>query len=321
MNSPLVSVVMPVYNGAKYVAAAIESALAQTYENLELIIVNDGSPDNSAAVIQPFLADRRVKYIEQPNEGVAGARNTALGLAGGEFIAFIDQDDLWMPDKLERQTAYLSTHPAVALVHGYQAYIDASGMHLENPKDWVAPLSGNCFSELFNRNRIAVLTVLLRKGCLAEVGTFNKSLAGADDYELWLRLARRYRFGFIPEVLACYRIHGDNVSHDRFKMTLRELQSLESVLAADPAALKALDGRMVRRRLFRLHHDAGAWHLWHEQDYSGGRDHFVEALKQNPLHWPSWKLALWCSLTGSQRRNLHWYATRLRNLVFTRRLP
>src|SRR5262245_58002873 len=107
----LVSVIMPVYRGAPYVGAAIESALAQTYDSMELVIVNDGSPDDSACEIARFLPHPRIHYIEQNNAGVANARNTAIDHSSGCFIALLDQDDLWLPTKLERQVAHLDAHP------------------------------------------------------------------------------------------------------------------------------------------------------------------------------------------------------------------
>lgn len=306
---------MPVYNGERYVVDAIESALAQTYTNFEVVIVDDGSQDGSHDKIEPYLALPNIRYIRQKNRGVAAARNTAISCAAGELIGFLDQDDVWMPQKLERQVRYLAEHPDVALVHGYQTYIDQTGKEITNPKDWVAPLSGDCFAELFQRNRIAVLTVLLRKSCLEGVGAFNENLSGADDYELWLRLARRFQFGFIPETLACYRIHDSNVSHDLFKMTVRELQSLESVLTIDPAVSSEIGSRIVNRRLAPLNHAAGAWTMWQEHDFAKARIFFRKALSQNLLYWPSWKNYVWCSLTASQRKMLQWYGHRLKHFV------
>ncbi|MBI2798837.1 MAG: glycosyltransferase [Gammaproteobacteria bacterium] len=317
---PKVSIVMPVFNGERYVVAAIESALAQTYTNFEVVIVDDGSQDDSHDKVAPYLSLPNIRYIRKENRGVAAARNTAINSAAGELISFLDQDDVWMPHKLERQVRYLAEHPEVALVHSYQGYIDQTGKEITNPKDWIAPLSGDCFAELFRRNRIAVLTVLVRKCSLEQVGALNENLSGADDYELWLRLARRFQFGFIPETLASYRIHASNVSHDLFKMTVRELQSLESVLAIDPAARLAIGPRIVNRRLAALNYAAGTWYTWQEQDFDKARAFFCTALSQRPLDWLNWKGFVWCSLSSSQRKTLAWYGHRLKNLVASKQI-
>src|SRR5438067_2461064 len=141
----LVSVIMPVYRGERFVAAAIESVLAQTYRSFELLIVNDGSPDASAREIARFLPHRQIKYIEQQNAGVAAARNTGLAHATGELVALLDQDDLWLADKLDRQIAYLDARPDVGLVHTRVQCIDAEG----NPRSctgaiWINPYEGLC---------------------------------------------------------------------------------------------------------------------------------------------------------------------------------
>jgi glycosyltransferase involved in cell wall biosynthesis len=311
-HEPKVSIIMPVYNGERFIVDAIESALVQTYTNFEVIIVDDGSQDRSHDKIEPYLALPNIRYIRQKNGGVAAARNAAIACASGELIGFLDQDDVWAPHKLEREVRYLAEHPAVGLVHAYQGYIDRAGKEITNPKDWVAPLEGACFAELFQRNRIAVLTVLLRKRCLEELGVFNENIPGADDYELWLRLARRFEFGFVPDVLAYYRIHQDNVSHNAFKMTTRELQALESVLARDHSVQAELGSRTVNRRLYPLNRGVAEWSMWQEQNFEKARGFFRKALGQNWRHWPSWKGFFWCSLTPSQRRAWTWYGRRLK---------
>jgi glycosyltransferase involved in cell wall biosynthesis len=125
MPEVTVSILMPVYNGEQHLSDAIESALAQTYQNFELLIINDGSTDNSADIIRPFLKDSRVIYIEQKNAGVAAARNTAIKHARGKYIGFLDQDDIWLNNKLEEQVAALEHDESVALVYSNQDFIDS----------------------------------------------------------------------------------------------------------------------------------------------------------------------------------------------------
>jgi glycosyltransferase involved in cell wall biosynthesis len=207
---------MPVYRGERFVSAAIESVLAQTHRSFELVIVNDGSPDGSAREIERFLPHPQIGYIEQPNAGVAIARNTGLANATGAFIALLDQDDIWLPDKLERQVAYLTALPEVGLVHSRVECVDAAG----NPRPcagaiWIYPFEGLCAGRMLLGSAIAPATVVVRRSCIDNVGPFDQSFAPADDWELWIRIARRYRLGFLDEVTTRYRFHGENVSRDQ----------------------------------------------------------------------------------------------------------
>ena len=231
----LVSVIMPVYRGQPFVAWAIESVLAQTYRDFELVIVNDGSPDDSSGIIARFLPHPQIRYIEQQNAGVAAARNTAIAHANGAFIGLLDQDDLWLPNKLTRQVTYFNSHPEVGLVHTRVECIDADGA----PRSCagvigVRPYEGLCAGRLLLGNVIAPVTVLLRIECIDEVGTFDQRFAPADDWELWMRIARRHPIGFIDEVTARYRFHGANVSSDQLKMQRAVLRIIEAICERFP---------------------------------------------------------------------------------------
>lgn len=313
MKAPVVSILTPVYKGKNFITHAIESALGQTYQHIELVIVNDGSPDNSAEVIRPFLADPRVKYIEQANAGVATARNTALAHATGDYVGFLDQDDEWMPDKLSLQVNFLESHPDIALVHGRQVCIDDTGPILDSDFIHIEAVSGHCFPLLFEKNRIAVLTVLARRSAIAEAGGFNPQASRADDYELWLRIAFRHLIGFIDRPVARYRVHGDNASHDTFRMTVADLTVIESVLGELPGVRDAISDNAIRARLYNLHWQIGNWHMWKHQDFKQAREHFRKAIYQRPFFPAAWRRWFWCSLSPEQRRALAWWRTRLGN--------
>ena len=172
-RSPKISVIMPVYNGGRYLASAIESVLEQSYGNLELILADDGSTDGSPDIITRYRPDERVVSISTGgNYGVAAARNFALKHASGNLIAFLDQDDVWLPDKLKLQVQLLADHPGVALVHSYVVLIDENGELSEKHRGFEKTQSANApikieiadiFAALFMRNDIQVLTVLVRK--------------------------------------------------------------------------------------------------------------------------------------------------------------
>jgi len=314
MTNPKVSVIIPVYNGEKYITQAIESVLAQTYKNFEIIIVNDGSTDNSFEKIKPYLNLPNIKYIEQENKGVAAARNTAIKSSSGELIAFLDQDDLWVPEKLEIQVDYLRQYPDVGLVHSNISYINECPELMETPKDWLTNAEGMCFKELFIKNRIAVLTVVLKRQCLDQVGLLNESISRSDDYELWLRISRMFPIGHVNKTLALYRLHKSNTSHDRFRMTLAELITINSIVSQSSDVHKEIGRDVVNERLFELNFQVANWYMWWLQDFKTAQRYFIEAIKKRPGHWLSYKRLLWCLLTSSQRRAFQWYWYRIKTI-------
>lgn len=316
MNNPLVSILTPVYNGARYIAQAIDSARAQTYPDFELIIVNDGSTDNSVEVIRPYLADPRIKYLEQPNGGVAAARNAALRVARGRYIGFLDQDDLWLPEKLRFQVQYLDDHPGIGLVHANQDYIDSDGRHTcLDFDDGFTKVSGWCFRDLFIKNRIAVLTVLARKSSMDSVGPLNETIPGGDDYEMWLRISKHFQIGHLDQVLAHYRTHESNVSNDNFRMTRTDLGAVQSILQKYPDSRKELGADVVNARLFELNYELGGWYMWQARDHASARRYYWQAIRSRPLCLKSCRRFVWCCLNDSQRRMLAWNWNRLRTAL------
>ncbi|MEI6145322.1 MAG: glycosyltransferase [Methylococcales bacterium] len=312
MSNPLISIIIPVYNGERYLTEAIESALAQSYKHFELLIINDGSTDNSAAIIKPFLKDLRVIYIEQKNAGVAAARNAAIKQAKGKYIGFLDQDDLWLSNKLEVQVAALELNANVFFVHSRHDVIDAEGNNIDY--DLITRVSGYCFEELFKKNRIAVLTVLIRKTIFEEIGLFNEQLSGVDDYDMWLRITLKYPIKYIDLSLACYRFHDNNISKNNFKMTILDLNTITTFLFEHPEALSRVNSKVVRARLYELYHQLGGWYAWSTQDFNQASNHYWLAIQNNPLVLNDYFRFIYCSLSNGQRKALDWYVCKFCNI-------
>lgn len=311
-----VSVIIPAYKGAAFIAQSIDSVLAQSYPDIELIIVNDGSPDNSAAIIQPYLVDPRVKYIEQQNAGVAAARNTGIRDAAGEYIALVDQDDLWLPDKLARQVEYLDAHPEIALVHSNIYFVDEAGERIPNPEwAWVAPSSGRVLPELVQRNSICTCTVLMRKSALEQAGLFRQELAPADDWDLWLRIAARHPIGFVDAVTACYRVHPENESRNLLKMQEAEIRVVETFMREYPGAVGTA---ITRAKLFSLYSEAARL-LERFGRHAEARGYWLRALRAHPAAREPYVSLLWGTLPMRQRRALAWYGERVRGLLTGKR--
>lgn len=202
-RSPKVSVIIPTYNRAHYITEAIESVLAQTYSHFEIIVIDDGSTDDTREILKKYTD--KMKYLYQPNQGVAVARNRGLREARGEYVAFLDSDDCWVAEKLEKQVAYLNEHPEVAVVCAEVFLIDSAGCVLRHLRhDPTLPLT---FDNLFDQSLVHVPTTLVRKRCVEAVGGFDPSLRTSQDYDLWLRMSHRWPFHYMDEPLAKYRVH------------------------------------------------------------------------------------------------------------------
>lgn len=207
---PRVSVVCIVYNSMTYLPATVASVLAQTFTDFELVIVDDGSSDNVIEWVSA-LTDARIRLVSQANKGIPGARNTGIEHARGEFIAFLDGDDLWEPMKLEKQVACLALRPEVGFVHTAIRYIDANG-HEVNQVLSVRG-DGDVWRDLAVQNPVRCgSTPLVRRKCFEDVGVFDPTLFFCDDWDMWIRISKRHHFAAINEPLTLYRQHGANMT-------------------------------------------------------------------------------------------------------------
>jgi glycosyltransferase involved in cell wall biosynthesis len=234
-NLPTVSVVIPVYNGEKFVARAINSVLAQTVPVLEVIVVNDGSKDGTSEVLAGFAAPVRV--ISIPNGGVANARNTGIRAARGEWVAFLDADDIWFPEKIAHQLAGLKACPDVAFSFcSFKQRVPAPGQAIDHLADRFKARLGLNFDAPLTRQPLAVLieanivgtcsNVILRRTLLDKVGLFNANYRQAEDYDLWLRCAMATPFLVQSACLLEKVTHGDNLTNDFGETLLFHEQAL-----------------------------------------------------------------------------------------------
>lgn len=211
----LVSVVMPTFNRRDLVLEAIDSVLAQTYPNLEVLVIDDGSTDGTGeAIAARYAGEPRVRYAWQANAERAVARNAGIKQARGEFVAFLDSDDCWLPEKLEKQLAVFAADPSLDLVHtdfAIRSGCDTPSKTEARP-DSEGVMQGHLFPSLLQSDPIGTLTIVVRRSALAERGAFStdRRIIPFEDWELWTRIAYRSRVGYIPEQLAIYRSHDGN---------------------------------------------------------------------------------------------------------------
>lgn len=207
LSKPLVSVVISTYNYAEYLPTAVESVLNQTYKNLEIIIVNDGSTDNTDEVIAPYLKDERIKYIKQENVGQASAKNCGIRNSSGDYIAFLDADDYWREDKIEKQIDLFTADSSLGVVFTMAEWI-AEGQSIKVKA--CRPHTGWVVNHLIIDNFVPFSSSLVKKECFKKVGLLDETLTMAIDWDIWLRISVNFKFDFVNEKLIVYRVGHPN---------------------------------------------------------------------------------------------------------------
>lgn len=288
----LVSVVIPVYNGVSTIGAALESVFRQTYPRYEVIVIDDGSTDGTEAAVAPWR--QRVTYVQQRNAGAAMARNRGLELARGEYIAFLDADDSWMPEKLARQVAYLESHPEIALVHTDIYSLRADGTQSASTRRRLQPTDGPNLPVIFAYSHVATSSAMLRRSALERVGGLDPTLTPDEDQDLWIRVAREGGIGLIEEPLSVYRLRPGSYSKaDRTQTFAAVLRVLEVAAAEDPEFARA-HPTLVRKRLALAHHELALMLLRRDERWQA-RWHWKRAIRLNGrliACYPYWVVSL-----------------------------
>jgi len=207
-HKPKVSVVITCYNYGHYVEGCLDSVFKQTFDDFEVILVDDGSTDDTVDRVKPYSErDSRFRYLRTTNGGQASAKNTGIYHSRGEFVAFLDADDLWHPEKLMKQMS-LFQDDAVGIVYSLMEFINEKGEMLPSgpPSKYLTPRSGWITDYLLFDNFIPFSTSVVRRECLENHGVFDEGLAMGIDWDLWLRLSPHYRFAFVDEPLMRYRV-------------------------------------------------------------------------------------------------------------------
>lgn len=231
MSRPLVSVIMPAYGGAATIKDSLDSALAQTYSNYEIIVVDDASPDNTVEIVESY--GDAVKLIRrEKNSGICEvARSEGIAAAEGDYCAFLDQDDLWEPEKLEKQVAFMEAHPEMPLSHHYVKVIDGEGTFIEIRHDGAIPSSGPCAEAILKHCFITISSIMVRGKVWMEAGNPLDAVSPNTDIEYFFNILRKYPagFGFVPEVLGSYRRWSQSISRLNWKWSPEDVNALERI--------------------------------------------------------------------------------------------
>lgn len=230
---PLISVIIPVYNGEKTLRETLESLLNQTFTDFEGIVINDGSKDATLDIVSS-IKDPRLKVFSYPNAGPSASRNRGVALASGEYISFLDADDLWTPDKLEAQLKALQAHPEAALAYSWTDFINESNQFLRRGS--YINVTGDVYKHLLLTDFLENgSNPLVRKKALEEVGEFDESLTHGEDWDMWLRLAVRYPFVAVPSPQILYRVYANSSSTNVSKLEEGSLSVLNRAFSQAPS--------------------------------------------------------------------------------------
>jgi glycosyltransferase involved in cell wall biosynthesis len=297
---PRVSVIIPTYNQAQFIPATVEGALAQTYPDVEIIVVDDGSTDDTQAVLSAYRDT--VHYIYQQNKGLAGARNTGFLASCGDYLLFLDSDDLMHPDKLAVHVSLLEAEPSFGLVYSAWQQINADGTEVLGE---VRPnRQGQLLKELLLRRFFFFAsTAVLRRECLLRVGSFDESLRWSEDADMWFRLARAgYAFGYIDQPLLQYRIHADSMTASINPEQVRGWLAGLDKFFADPHLPD--DIRALEAEAYSVLHYETAARYYRAGQIEQGQEYLGQAISTCPALDEEWLLE-WIAGTALDPRTPH----------------
>ncbi|MCU0524685.1 MAG: glycosyltransferase family 2 protein [Elainella sp. Prado103] len=294
MTVPIVSVIMPVYNAQRYVAAAVRSILAQTYRDFEFLIIDDGSTDRSSTILQRYAAtDDRIRLIRRDNLGFVATLNELLQMAQGEYIARMDADDIALPDRFALQVAFLQTHPQVVCVGGAQDWIDAAGrilLHHPEAEDNAAIQQ----LALTGQTPINHPSAMMRRSAMLQVGGYDANFYPAEDLDLWLKLGELGELANLRQTVLCYRQHDRSIS-ERLQTQQTQQRRAACVQAWQRRGItgtfyEAPPWRPVDRRSRHQFVTMYGWWFFNAGNRSGALAYGLKAIRTLPWAIEGWKL-------------------------------
>ncbi len=278
---PKVSVVIPTYNYAQYIEEAVDSVLVQTHKDCEIIVVDDGSTDDTRVVVSQYAPD--VKYIYQKNQGLSAARNTGIRNSKGEYIAVLDSDDLWLSCKLEKQIRLFEANSRLGLVY-------SDGLVFGEELAWddlsfggnMNFYRGRIFDKLVLGNFIPCLSVVIKRSCFDKVGLFDISLDACADWDMWLRISSHYEVDYVDELLVKYRKHRGSLGTRTEMVEENALKVLEKIFLE-----KNVPSILKRKAYSNAYLRSGG--LYHKAMKPGkSRSRFFKSLLLYPFSFTPW---------------------------------
>ncbi|MCB1196045.1 glycosyltransferase [bacterium] len=289
---PKVSVIMPSYNCAHYLPNAIQSVLNQTFEDYEIVVIDDGSTDSTKDLMQAYVEKypQKIRYIYQKNKGLSGARNTGIENACGEYIALLDADDLWLPERLKAQIDFLKKHPEYSFVFSDVYAMDENGKRGKTMMRLKKPVSGDIFYELLLENFISVPTTLIKKDCFKNAGFYSSDMKLCEDHHFSLRLANYYKGGYIDQPLACYMIRSNSLSSSLLNMRIWDMKVVDEMARLFPERVKA-GSKYFKQARANLLYEMG-YISYRQNNFKDAWNYLWKSLKVNGFFMPAVKSLL-----------------------------
>jgi glycosyltransferase involved in cell wall biosynthesis len=295
---PVVTVLLAVYNGDRYLRPAVDSILAQTFTNFELLVIDDGSTDRTLQILRTYeQADRRVRIVTRPNRGLTNTLNEGLGLARGKYLARMDADDLCLPERFAKQVAFLDAHPDCVLLGSRVLVIDSEGMPIRE----MASETGHDEIDAAHLGRgwpVVHPAVMMRLDALKKIGGYRDEFNTLEDLDLFLRLAEVGKLANLPDVLLHYRQHFASVTHSREAKQIEIRQAIYDQTRTRRGLPPDVppDARTTPRRRFEQHR-LWAWTALKNGYVPTARKHALRTVRLAPFSIESWRV-LFCAFRG-----------------------
>jgi glycosyltransferase involved in cell wall biosynthesis len=296
MNPPLVSVVIPTYNYGKFIGEALKSVFEQTVQSFEIIVIDDGSTDDTKSIIESFGG--KVRYFFQSQQGPARARNKGIKESHGEYIAFLDADDLWLPTKLEKQIRLFQANPRLGMALTDNYLFDEAGIYRDyvNKKEYL--ITGDVVANIFINSGVVTPTVMVRREVFDRVGLFEENLHIAEDDNMWIRIAVEYEVDIVDESLAQIRDHRGRTMRVSDKLIESVEKNIELLTTKYGQKVASRIQPLAARKYNQIYFSQG-YGQFENGNYRDARTLFEKALKANPgnrktmayiiaTHIPSW---------------------------------
>ena len=279
-RAPQVSVVITCYNYGEFLNSSIQSVLEQTFQDFEIVVVDDGSTDNTPEIISQYTGLPNFRYIRQHNRGQANAKNRGISMARGRYLAFLDADDKWKASKLEKQMPLFSKD-AVGVVFSLFDYMDARGRQLDKTRtgEYLLPRRGMVTEYLFLDNFVPFSTSMVRRECFRKLGVFDESLTMAIDWDLWLRLSTQYEFDYCDQSLVFYRKgHSGQMSKKTEERSRCIMLIMEKFQNQFPGMLSR---NTIKKAYYYKYCTRG--YYFSTRDPLKAAGHYINAIKTDPL--------------------------------------
>ena len=283
-----VSVVMPCYNAQGTLKETLDSALAQSVQDFCIIAVNDGSQDQTGDILADYAQrhPEKMQIVSQVNQGQTVAKNVAIRAGQSEYIAFLDSDDLWDAEKLQKQVAVLDEHPDVGLCYTAAKQVNMRGDQVGRIGVRAA-IQGRCHDELIKGNQIVASSVMVRRSAVVQAGLYDETFRACENWDLWIRIAREWKIAYIDEPLTSYRVHPNNMSKNFEKMMNARLRVIDKHLPGD--SVDPMTKRLRTDSLFQTHMAFAKGHI-EALRMSEARQLLFKTLLLKPTCWSGYKL-------------------------------